>query len=185
MSFLMPPWTLWVFVLMLLLLLVLMEEDGVSGQVQGHQRPLDEEHAEDLKRYFESGERRFVPEVILSIRVPLTEEIIDERVVGVNYNKDGVILNRKYESKNLPNHFLRIHKDSLDTLKAEKRIRRIDGNHRLAKAADLKDDVTRPTSIRHLFASCFSAIWMTPHRITPKHWFSTQSTARLSHWIAK
>ena len=36
--------------------------------VTGYQRPLDEAHAEDIKRYLESPQRRFLPEIILSVR---------------------------------------------------------------------------------------------------------------------
>ena len=51
---------------------VLMDEPAVNGEVTGHQRPLDEVHAEEVKKYFEQGDNRFIPEIILSLRVPLT-----------------------------------------------------------------------------------------------------------------
>jgi hypothetical protein len=49
-------------------------EDGDSvGRVTGQQRQPDPQHAERIRRYLESGEQRFLPEVILSVRAELTE----------------------------------------------------------------------------------------------------------------
>jgi hypothetical protein len=122
---------------------VLMDEPAANGGVQGHQRPLDDVHAEEVKKYFEQGDRRFIPEIILSLRVPLTAEIITPRgafqalQVGVSYSGGGILLKRKNKGKSLPNHTLKISTAHLKTIKAEQRIRRIDGNHRLAKAEEL------------------------------------------------
>jgi len=122
---------------------VLMAESAVNGEVKGHQRPLDEVHAEEVKKYFEQGDNRFIPEIILSLRVPLTPEILPSSrtfqplQVGVSYSGGGILLKRKHRGKTLLNHILKIWTDHLETIKAAQRIRRIDGNHRLAKAEEL------------------------------------------------
>ncbi len=123
---------------------VLMNEPDKEGAVTGHQRPLDEVHAEEVKKYFEQGDQRFVPEVILSLRVPLSPEMLTPvgnfapTQIGVSYSSGGMVLRRKHKGKTLQNHVLRIGIASLPQLKSEQRIRRIDGNHRLAKAEELK-----------------------------------------------
>jgi hypothetical protein len=51
-----------------------MQEDENRGGVTGQQRTLDPIHAQRIKRYLESGQQRFLPEVILSVRTELTPE---------------------------------------------------------------------------------------------------------------
>jgi hypothetical protein len=59
-------------------------EDGSDGLVKGQQRKLDDQHAALIKRYLQSGEQRFLPEVILSVRVRLEEEVgPDSKPIGV------------------------------------------------------------------------------------------------------
>lgn len=123
---------------------VLMEETNAHGQVQGHQRELDDDHAEDVKRYFEQGDQRFIPEIILSVRLPLEPETLPSKgnfgphQVGVQYSGGGIELRRKHRSKTLLNHILKVKLRNLPTIRQEQRIRRIDGNHRLAKAEELQ-----------------------------------------------
>ena len=117
---------------------VLMDAPAANGAVTGHQRPLDETHAEEVKKYFEQGEQRFVPEIILSLRVPLTPEMLGVQQVGVSYHGGGLELRRKHKGKTLQNHVLKIRTANLTQIKEQQRIRRIDGNHRLAKAGELK-----------------------------------------------
>jgi hypothetical protein len=52
-----------------------MDDDGDGAEVKGQQRTPDPDHAKGIKRYLESGEQHFLPEVILSIRTALTEEV--------------------------------------------------------------------------------------------------------------
>lgn len=128
---------------------VLMSDPRPDGAVSGHQRPIDDDHADRVKRYFESNDRRFIPEVILSLRVPMTEELDKEqRLLGLYHNSDGLELRRKNKSKNLPNHLLKIHKGAIERICSEKRIRRIDGNHRLSRANDLQDDAGKPNQYK-------------------------------------
>ena len=117
---------------------VLMEPPDVAGQVRGHQRPLDEQHAQDVKRYFEQGDQRFIPEIILSVRAALQPEINGNTQLGVSYAMGGLIIKRKHSSKNIRIHTVRVQRQDLEQLKQEQRIRRIDGNHRLAKAEELQ-----------------------------------------------
>lgn len=122
---------------------VLMEEPQANGAVVGHQRPLDENHAEEVRRYFEQGDQRFIPEIILSVRLPMEREELlaagayEPVHVGMKYNGGGIELRRKHKGKTLLNHILRVKVKELPSIKEQQRIRRIDGNHRLALAEQL------------------------------------------------
>ncbi len=123
---------------------VLMEPPQANGEVRGHQRPIDEIHAEEVKRYFENGDQRFIPEIILSVRLPLEPETLPSTgnfaptQIGVKYSGGGIELRRKHKGKTLLNHILRVKVRELPAIKEQQRIRRIDGNHRLAKAETLE-----------------------------------------------
>lgn len=120
-----------------------MEEAGNGGEVQGQQRQLDSQHAERIKRYLESGEQRFLPEVILSIRTTLKEELGQTQkpigVVSVNTD-DGISIGRAWKSQNIRVHRISIERKKLPDILQKKLIRRVDGNHRLALAETLKID---------------------------------------------
>lgn len=113
-------------------------QDAGEGQVAGHQRELDQQHAEDVKRYFAEGDRRFIPEIILSVRASVTAEKQGLEQVGVSYDSGGMKIERKHSSRTIRIHTLRVKIADLETLKQEARIRRIDGNHRLALAENLE-----------------------------------------------
>lgn len=127
---------------------VFMREVPASGIVEGHQRPLDQGHAEEIKRYFEDGDRRFIPEVILSIRANFQPEIVDNVQVGIKYNANGLTIRRKHTSKSLNTHTINIDSQNLDALKAAGRIRRIDGNHRLELAHQLQPAPQQPNKYK-------------------------------------
>jgi hypothetical protein len=122
-----------------------MEEGEGAGQVSGQQRKIDSEHAERIRSYLESGEQRFLPEVILSIR---QEPFNSESVLDMDLSKidlttigiEGIEITRPFKSKNV--HMLRVRVDRrrLDQIRARRLIRRVDGNHRLARADQLIDD---------------------------------------------
>jgi hypothetical protein len=121
----------------------IMKDAGDAAEVQGQQRTLDPEHAERIKRYLESGEQRFLPEVILSIRASLTDELDKtQKPIGVKStgSQDGIEISRAWKSQNIRVHRVRIDRDKLPELLALKVIRRVDGNHRLALAESLKAD---------------------------------------------
>ncbi|MCC5842438.1 MAG: hypothetical protein JJT96_20140 [Opitutales bacterium] len=131
---------------------VLMEPPASDGAVVGHQRPIDPEHSEQVKRYFESRDRRFIPEIILSMRVPFTEVRNDEgRLLGLSHESDGISLRRKHKSPNIPNHLLKLRIAKLPQIREEQRIRRIDGNHRLDKALELTEDPGIPNQYKAPF----------------------------------
>jgi len=48
---------------------------AAGGPVTGHQRAIDPQHAESIKRYLQEGRPRFIPEIILSIRADCREEL--------------------------------------------------------------------------------------------------------------
>jgi len=123
-----------------------MRELPGAGAVEGHQRPLDRGHAEEVKRYFEDGDRRFIPEVILSIRAEWIQEILGGKQVGVRYSANGLTVRRKYIGRTLNTHTIRIETRYLDAIKAAGRIRRIDGNHRLELADRLRPADVQPSN---------------------------------------
>lgn len=125
-----------------------MHDAGTPGQVEGAQRPLDPQHAEEVKRYFEDGDRRFIPEVILSIRATRTDEIKSSQAVGVRVSVDGLTIERKHTSRNIGIHTVRVDKQKLQDLRAATRIRRIDGNHRLELASTLRAAPGQPNKYR-------------------------------------
>jgi hypothetical protein len=74
-----------------------MQDAGDGPEVDGQQRTLDPQHAERIKRYLESGEQRFLPEVILSIRTALTDELDQtQKPIGVKTtsDEDGIVIGR-------------------------------------------------------------------------------------------
>ena len=48
-----------------------MEASQQAFRVVGHQRIESDKHAQDIKNYLEQSGNRFLPEVILSLRVPI------------------------------------------------------------------------------------------------------------------
>ncbi len=141
-----------------------MENDVQDFRVLGHQRAESANHAEDIKKYLEQSENRFLPEVILSVRTPLnillendvitpdelssgTKTIgLGEKVIGVQTPDGSLIdISRRYSSPSIRMQRIRIHLSNLAHLKQDKIVRRIDGNHRLHLAEQLTDDPNSPT----------------------------------------
>jgi len=133
-------------------------EDVLQGnRVAGHQRLESPKHAEDIKNYLERSDNRFLPEVILSVRVSVSLVVRDgeinpdelgmgETVIGVkSVDAVPVEISRRYSSSTTRMQRLRVRKKYLDQIKQDKIIRRIDGNHRLYFAEELVDDPITPT----------------------------------------
>ncbi len=123
-------------------------EDGHGGAVMGQQRTIDPDHAERIKRYLENGEQRFLPEVILSIRVDLEEEVNKtHKAVGVKTRTaaNGITISRVWRRENIRIHRVKIDRKMLAQIRDQKLIRRVDGNHRLALAETLKEDLSVAT----------------------------------------
>ena len=113
------------------------------GRVLGHQRELDEVHAQDIKRYLERSDSRFIPEVILSIRCDNLEEVTQMgKIHGVQTPPDSdIVIKRRFSGKRYHNiQQIRVRRSRIDSIKELKKIRRIDGNHRLALAENLEVD---------------------------------------------
>lgn len=150
-----------------------MEATGGGLRVVGNQRKESEKHAEEIKNYLEHSENRFIPEVILSVRVPVSLVVsrgeldpddlsLGEVVYGVKSIDSGVVdIFRRYSSPTMRMQKLRVRRSDLEQIKQNKIIRRIDGNHRLHLAEQLTDDPSHQTSISLLSVWCFLE-----HRIT-------------------
>ena len=121
----------------------------------GYQREIIESHAKDLKFFFEEQSYRFIPEIILGVRLVLAEKII--------YLNAGFTLEEKmefftnegsysdsYDISRADKPELHLGKQAKMTIdmekleKAKDTIRRIDGNHRLYFAQELVDDPNNP-----------------------------------------
>lgn len=134
-----------------------MDEGTQAFSVVGHQRPESAKHAEDIKKYLERSENRFIPEVILSVRDPVNLVIargeidpdelgLGETVFGVKSKGDNFVqISRRYSSSTMRMQRIRVRRSSLKYLAQNKIIRRIDGNHRLHLAIQLKDDPNTPS----------------------------------------
>lgn len=116
--------------------------DAEAGELSGHQRVIDETHAESIKKYLQGGKPRFIPEIILSVRADYTKELDDQsNEIGVICKTPNLWIRRKYNSKNIRTHQIAVSKDRIETVvKTDRRIRRIDGNHRLHLAHQLPPD---------------------------------------------
>ena len=134
-----------------------MDAGDPGSRVAGHQRAASERHAEEIKQFLEQSENRFLPEVILSVRAPVTlvvargeidpdERGLGDSVYGVT-SVDGspVRISRRYSLATARMQQLRIRRRDLEQLKRDKVIRRIDGNHRLHLAAELAEDPNAPS----------------------------------------
>lgn len=116
---------------------------GEDGAVEGHQREVNETHAADIQRYIQSGFAPFLPEVILSLRIAGRDEAgsftADDRGIRVGKARGGLTI-------------VTIEHRALAEVREERRIRRIDGNHRLKGALDVTLDPARPRQLLAPFA---------------------------------
>lgn len=140
------------------------DTDEPAFRVVGHQREESEEHANDIKNYLEKSENRFLPEVILSVRAPINLVVASgemdpddvssgETVFGVQSLGDSLVeISRRYSSQTMRMQRLRIRRSSLEQIKQDKLIRRIDGNHRLHFAEQLTEDPITPS--KYLASFC-------------------------------
>lgn len=121
-----------------------MADTDDNTQVIGHQRQIDEKHAAEIKQYLEKSNTRFFPEIILSIRTDFTPEYYgpgETEQVGIkSYGGNGIEIRRKYSSRTVRVHQIKIDSRKLQEIKERKLIRRIDGNHRLWLAEQLQED---------------------------------------------
>jgi hypothetical protein len=123
-----------------------MGETDEDGRVVGHQRQINEKHSNDIKKYLEGSDNRFIPEVILALRCELDEIEIENTVVGVENSDDdlGIGFSRRYSSKNQRIQSVWFQISELEEIRNSNLVRRLDGNHRLAQADTLVDDPAVP-----------------------------------------
>lgn len=134
-----------------------MEAGPAGASVVGHQRPESEKHAEDIKKYLEQSESRFLPEVILSVRSPVRLETargevgqdelgLGETVFGATSPAGSPVqISRRHSNKTSRIQRVRVARSQLEAIKNDKLVRRIDGNHRLHLADQLVEDANTPT----------------------------------------
>jgi hypothetical protein len=121
---------------------------AAGEQLLGHQRTIDPNHADDIKRYLEHGKPRYIPEIILSVRADFRDELDAQgKAIGIiSDSVAGLTVRRRWKSRNIATHQLTVERRLLQALvQTELRIRRIDGNHRLHLAAQLQADPTPHT----------------------------------------
>ena len=129
-----------------------MTDGGQTDHVAGHQRKLNPKHAKDIKNYLEQSDNRFIPEVILAVRCEAEPIQIENETVGVQTKGYGLIgMGRRFTGKNQRIQKLWVRRSQLDAIKADMLIRRIDGNHRLALAESLQEDMNLPQKYRAPF----------------------------------
>lgn len=117
-----------------------------NQRVIGHQRELILSHAEAIKKYLERNDSRFLPEVILAVRYEGELIRFGDEAVGIRTPEDGPIgMERRFSGKNHRIQRLWVQRSKLDAVKAARLIRRIDGNHRLALAESLQEEMGFPT----------------------------------------
>jgi hypothetical protein len=112
------------------------EHDTQTCRVVGHQRELNEKHALDIKNYLEQSDNRFLPEVVLSCRVPVLPIDQDQRMVAETDEPPGFVIGvqddertpvsikRRYSSKTTRIQMIRMARQDLDQIKEDKLIRR-------------------------------------------------------------
>lgn len=129
--------------------------EGIDpGRVVGHQRRLNEKHALDIKNYLEKSDSRLIPEVILSIRGIFNNVSRHDKIIGVETGEGSLItISRRFSGKNQRIQKIKIHRSDLVTIKEQKLVRRIDGNHRLAMAENLTEEKIVPN--KYLAPFCF------------------------------
>ena len=122
----------------------------------GYQREIIESHAREINTFFEEQSCRFIPEIVLGVRLNSTEKIVtltagftdEERAILLTPEEttseaQGISQASKPIAKLGKKASLTIDLDELDSNKET--IRRVDGNHRLFFAEDLKVDPNSPS----------------------------------------
>lgn len=163
-----------------------------GGLVQGHQRELDERHAREIVQYLGGPSERFLPEVILSVRLgqgfPAPETGVTTVYVPANEADIEAMAGMTAKRLTAPSFSGRRPYDIMQLVVNEKLlplvrerclIRRVDGNHRLEKASDLQED---PASVnRYVTSFCMVLLFppeYEPHNYTESLIFHTiNSTA--------
>lgn len=140
------------------------DHETETQRVVGHQRKLNDKHALDIKKYLEQSDNRFLPEVVLSARVPVnlitSEGAIKPDLLGLgsevygvqSENESLIVINRRFNGKSMRIQTIKVSCRDLEQIREDKLIRRIDGNHRMALAEELTEDENSP--LKYLAPFC-------------------------------
>lgn len=124
------------------------------------QRELIEKHKEDIARFLNHGDYRFFPEVILSLSLTDGKNDIDlvnsfhdalrsgktwnKRIGNFNFNISQNVTKHELNRGSAFSPFDRIKIAHIRFDEKKQKIARIDGNHRLSAADEIKDDFIAP-----------------------------------------
>jgi len=139
----------------------------------GYQREIIESHAREINTFFEEQSYRFIPEIILGVRLDSTKEIVS-LTAGFTEEERATLLNPEENTSEVQDisqaskpiaklgkkASLTIDLDELDNDKET--IRRVDGNHRLFFAEDLKVDPNSPS--KYVVPYCMILLGPLSHR---------------------
>ena len=117
------------------------------------QRDLLEDHKDEMKDFLERGEYAFFPEVVLSMKIGLSDEsedfkylaeAIDSADKGFNSKVGKVKVNFKPDENKLIDGRRQLKVAQITFDENDIRLSRIDGNHRLSAANYLTNDILIP-----------------------------------------
>ena len=117
------------------------------------QRDLLEEHKDEMKDFLERGEYAFFPEVVLSMKMGLSDEgkdfenladAVDSADRGFNLKVGKVKVNFKSDENKLIDDRRQLKIAQITFDENDIRLSRIDGNHRLSAANYLANDILIP-----------------------------------------
>jgi len=125
---------------------------NISFSYDEYQRDLIPEHAEDIVNFFVNWKYKFIPEIILSLRVDkdltgitLKKGFSKEQLAQI-INPEGYVAEGWFWSKpeEILGNEIEIELDPLILEQEENKLRRIDWNHRLSLADKLTEDPNSP-----------------------------------------
>ena len=117
------------------------------------QRDLLEDHKDEMKDFLERGEYAFFPEIVLSMKIGLSDEsedfkylaeAIDSPDKGFNAKVGKVKINFKPDENKLVDDRRHLKVAQITFDENDIRLSRIDGNHRLSAANYLTNDILIP-----------------------------------------
>ena len=139
----------------------------------GYQREIIVSHAKDIKSFFEDQSYRFIPEIILGVRLDSKGSVVS-LTAGFSEDDRASLLNPEGGASRAQNISqakrpeARLGKEvsltiDLDELKTNvNAIRRVDGNHRLFYAENLTDDANSPN--KYVVPYCMILLGPTSNR---------------------
>lgn len=138
---------------------------NLSFSYDEYQRDLIPEHAEDIVNFFVNWKYKFIPEIILSLRVDkdltwisLKKGFSKEQTAQI-IDPEGFMAEDWFWSKpeEILGNEVEIELDPLVLEQEENKLRRIDWNHRLSLADNLTDDPNSPN--KYIIPFCIILLW--------------------------